>query len=131
MLEQQVFPPRTMTSEGEILIPQATFQVPVGALAGSRVSSGTIEGRARVVHKLEEGQLDKGDILVASYPDLAWTPLFQLAAGLVMKVGGLITHGAVVAREYGIPSVVGGRGSDPKNCRWTMGDTSRRYSGDH
>ncbi len=130
MLEQQAFPPRTMTSEGEILIPQATFQAQVGALAGSGGSSGTIEGCARVVHKLEEGQLDKGDILVASYPNPAWTPLFQLAAGLVTKVGGLMTHGAVVAREYGIPAVVGVEGATQKivDGQW---DTSRRYSGDH
>lgn len=51
--------------------------------------------------------MDKGDILVAPYTDPAWTPLFPLAAGLVTEVGGLMTHGAVVAREYGIPAVVG------------------------
>ena len=51
--------------------------------------------------------MEKGDILVAPYTDPAWTPLFPLAAGLVTEVGGLMTHGAVVAREYGIPAVVG------------------------
>jgi pyruvate,water dikinase len=63
-------------------------------------------GRARVILKLEEAKMDKGDILVAPYTDPGWTPLFSLAAGLVTEVGGLMTHGAVVAREYGIPAVV-------------------------
>jgi pyruvate,water dikinase len=80
--------------------------VPAGALAGSPVSAGTVEGRARVVMRLEEANMDKGDILVAPYTDPGWTPLFPLAAGLVTEVGGLMTHGAVVAREYGIPAVV-------------------------
>ena len=53
------------------------------------------------------GLLEKGDILIAPYTDPAWTPLFPIAAGVVTEVGGLMTHGAVVAREYGIPAVVG------------------------
>jgi rifampicin phosphotransferase len=81
--------------------------VPHGALAGTAASAGVVEGRARVVRKLEEARLEKGDILVAPYTDPAWTPLFPVAAGLVTEVGGLMTHGAVVAREYGIPAVVG------------------------
>ena len=56
--------------------------------------------------KLEGSRLEKGEILVAPYTDPAWTPLFPLASGLVTEVGGLMTHGAVVAREYGIPAVV-------------------------
>jgi pyruvate,water dikinase len=60
-----------------------------------------------VVRKLEGSTLGKGEILVAPYTDPAWTPLFPLAAGLVTEVGGLMTHGAVVAREYGIPAIVG------------------------
>ena len=66
-----------------------------------------VEGRARVVRKLEGSKLEKGEILIAPYTDPAWTPLFPLASGLVTEVGGLMTHGAVVAREYGIPAVVG------------------------
>ena len=81
--------------------------VPAGALAGTAASAGVVEGRARVVRKLEEARIEKGDILVAPYTDPAWTPLFPIAAGLVTEVGGLMTHGAVVAREYGIPAVVG------------------------
>ena len=83
-------------------------------MAGSPVSAGRVEGRARVVLKLEEAHLNKGDILVAPYTDPSWTPLFPLAAGLVTEVGGLMTHGAVVAREYGIPAVVGVEGATRK-----------------
>jgi pyruvate,water dikinase len=100
-------PPRAITSEGEIIIAKPGVEAPPGALAGSPVSAGIAEGRARVILKLEESTMDKGDILVARYTDPAWTPLFTLAAGLVTEVGGLMTHGAVVAREYGIPAVVG------------------------
>ncbi|KJS13515.1 MAG: phosphoenolpyruvate synthase [Peptococcaceae bacterium BRH_c8a] len=99
-------PPRAITSEGEIITAKPGADVPPGALAGSPVSAGTVEGRARVIMKLEEANMEKGDILVAPYTDPGWTPLFPLAAGLVTEVGGLMTHGAVVAREYGIPAVV-------------------------
>lgn len=105
--DQQMTPPRAITSEGEIITAKPGAHVPPGALAGSPVSAGTVEGRARVILRLEEAKMDKGDILVAPYTDPAWTPLFPLAAGLVTEVGGLMTHGAVVAREYGIPAVVG------------------------
>jgi pyruvate,water dikinase len=100
-------PPRVITSEGEVVAATAGATVPQGALAGSAASAGVVEGRARVVLKLEGSRLDKGEILVAPYTDPAWTPLFPLASGLVTEVGGLMTHGAVVAREYGIPAVVG------------------------
>ncbi|MCL6479279.1 MAG: phosphoenolpyruvate synthase [Peptococcaceae bacterium] len=105
--DEKLSPPRAITSEGEIITAKPGARVPPGALAGSPVSAGVVEGRARVILKLEEAKMDKGDILVAPYTDPAWTPLFPLAAGLVTEVGGLMTHGAVVAREYGIPAVVG------------------------
>jgi len=105
--DEKLTPPRAITSEGEIITARPGAHIPPGALAGSPVSAGTVEGRARVVLKLEEAKVDKGDILVAVYTDPAWTPLFPLVAGLVTEVGGLMTHGAVVAREYGIPAVVG------------------------
>lgn len=107
MHDEKLTPPRAITSEGEIITAKPGAHVPPGALAGSPVSAGTVEGRARVILKLEEAKMDKGDILVATYTDPGWTPLFPLAAGLVTEVGGLMTHGAVVAREYGIPAVVG------------------------
>jgi phosphohistidine swiveling domain-containing protein len=101
-------PPRVITGEGEVVTAKAGAAVPPeGALAGTAASAGVVEGRARVVRKLEGSKLEKGEILVAPYTDPAWTPLFPLASGLVTEVGGLMTHGAVVAREYGIPAVVG------------------------
>jgi pyruvate,water dikinase len=100
-------PPRLITSEGEMVEAPPGEGVPAGALAGTAASAGVVEGRARIVRRFEEARIEKGDILVAPYTDPAWTPLFPIAAGLVTEVGGLMTHGAVVAREYGIPAVVG------------------------
>lgn len=101
-------PPRLMTSEGEeIFGSYQTDRLPEGALAGIGVSAGTVEGRARVVFKMEQARLESGDILVTAFTDPSWTPLFVSAAGLVTEVGGLMTHGAVIAREYGLPAVVG------------------------
>jgi len=100
-------PPRVITSEGEIVTVAGGTAVPEGALAGTAASAGVVEGRARVVRKLEGSKLEKGEILIAPYTDPAWTPLFPLASGIVTEVGGLMTHGAVIAREYGIPAVVG------------------------
>jgi pyruvate,water dikinase len=81
--------------------------VPAGALIGLPVSAGTVEGRARVIHDMAEADLEPGDILVTTYTDPSWTPLFVAITGLVTEVGGLMTHGAVIAREYGLPAVVG------------------------
>jgi pyruvate,water dikinase len=75
-------------------------------LAGNPVSPGIVEGIARVVLDPTKETLQPGEILVAPFTDPGWTPLFINAAGLVMEVGGLMTHGSVVAREYGIPAVV-------------------------
>ena len=80
---------------------------PAGALVGLPVSAGTIEGRARVILDMAEADLEAGDILVTAYTDPSWTPLFVAIKGLVTEVGGLMTHGAVIAREYGLPAVVG------------------------
>jgi pyruvate,water dikinase len=74
---------------------------------GSPVSPGVIEGRVRVVLSPATAHLQQGEILVCPATDPAWTPLFLTAGGLVTEVGGLMTHGAVVAREYGLPAVVG------------------------
>ena len=74
---------------------------------GLAVSAGTVEGRARVIRDVAEADLEAGDILVTSFTDPSWTPLFVGIAGLVTEVGGLMTHGAVIAREYGLPAVVG------------------------
>lgn len=101
-------PPRVITSEGEIgMGDRLRADLPPGALAGTAASHGVAEGRARIVRRPEEARLEPGDILVAPFTDPAWTPLFHAARALVMEVGGMMTHGAVVAREYGIPAVVG------------------------
>jgi phosphoenolpyruvate synthase/pyruvate phosphate dikinase len=101
-------PPRVLTSDGETVT--GTYRrddVPAGALVGLPVSAGTVEGTARVVLDLAQADLEPGDILVTPYTDPSWTPVFLTIAGLVTEVGGLMTHGAVVAREYGLPTVVG------------------------
>ncbi|MGC4763166.1 rifamycin-inactivating phosphotransferase [Micromonospora sp. DT46] len=105
---QALTPPRVLTSEGEgIAGAYRREDVPTGALVGLPVSGGTVEGRARVVLDLAEADLEPGDILVTAYTDPSWSPLFVAIAGLVTEVGGLMTHGAVVAREYGLPALVG------------------------
>lgn len=76
-------------------------------LTGSPVSPGTVEARARVVQDPRQSRLEPGEIMVCRGTDPSWTPLFLIAGGLIMEVGGMMTHGAVVAREYGIPAVVG------------------------
>jgi pyruvate,water dikinase len=81
--------------------------LPTNAIVGIPVSAGVIEGRARVILNMEEADLKDGDILVTAFTDPSWTPLFVSIKGLVTEVGGLMTHGAVIAREYGLPAVVG------------------------
>ncbi|MGD3111035.1 rifamycin-inactivating phosphotransferase [Streptomyces sp. YGL11-2] len=101
-------PPRVLTSDGEALTgAYRRDDVPAGALIGLPVSAGTIEGRARVILDMAEADLEAGDILVTIFTDPSWSPLFVGIAGLVTEVGGLMTHGAVIAREYGLPAVVG------------------------
>ncbi|MBG0828613.1 phosphoenolpyruvate synthase [Planomonospora sp. ID67723] len=78
-----------------------------GVLTGTPASAGTVTGRARVVLDPAGARLEPGEILVCPSTDPGWTPLFLTAGGLVMEMGGANSHGAVVAREYGIPAVVG------------------------
>jgi rifampicin phosphotransferase len=100
--------PRAITSDGEILTGQYKREnLPADAMVGLSVSSGVIEGRARVILNMEDANLEEGDILVTTFTDPSWTPLFVSIKGLVTEVGGLMTHGAVIAREYGLPAVVG------------------------
>lgn len=101
-------PPRVITSDGEIIAGKyKRDHTPAHAIVGLPVSSGVIEGRARVILNMEDANLEDGDILVTSFTDPGWTPLFVSIKGLVTEVGGLMTHGAVIAREYGLPAVVG------------------------
>ncbi len=107
-LYQALTPPRVLTSDGEMLTgAYRRDDLPPGALVGLAVSAGTVEGRARVILDVARADLEPGDILVTAYTDPSWTPLFVSIAGLVTEVGGLMTHGAVIAREYGLPAVVG------------------------
>ncbi|HEX5872780.1 MAG TPA: PEP-utilizing enzyme, partial [Longimicrobium sp.] len=105
---QALTPPRVLTSDGEMI--NGAYRrddLPAGALVGLAVSAGTVEGRARVILDMAQADLEPGDILVTAFTDPSWTPLFVAIKGRVTEVGGLMTHGAVIAREYGLPAVVG------------------------
>ena len=117
-------PPRVMTSDGEIISGEYGANgganggaagdaegFPEGSLRGVPVSAGVVEGRANVILRLEDARVEEGDILVTVFTDPSWTALFVSVKGLVTEVGGLMTHGAVVAREYGIPAVVSVQGA--------------------
>jgi pyruvate,water dikinase len=98
--------PRVLLSDGtdaEVALVEASD----GALRGSPASPGMVTGRARVILSPRGAYLEPGEVLVAPSTDPGWTPLFLTAGGLVMEMGGMMSHGAVVAREYGIPAVVG------------------------
>ncbi len=108
MLRKQT--PRVLLSSGEGFIDAAGETSDSGDhLSGTAVAPGAAEGIARVILDPQGAHLEPGEILVCPSTDPGWTPLFLTAAGLVMEVGGLMTHGSVVAREYGIPAVVGVR----------------------
>ncbi|MGN6436724.1 MAG: phosphoenolpyruvate synthase [Agriterribacter sp.] len=107
-LYEKLRPPRIITSDGEIITGKYKREkLPANAIAALAVSSGIVEGRARVVLNLQDADIEEGDILVTAFTDPSWTPLFVSVKGLVTEVGGLMTHGAVIAREYGLPAVVG------------------------
>ncbi len=101
--------PRLLLSDGRAFYDELppSDEAGAGLLTGEPVSPGVVEGPARVLFDPHTTQLQPGEILVCPGTDPAWTPLFLSAGGLVMEVGGMMTHGAVVAREYGIPAVVG------------------------
>ena len=105
---QGLTPPRVLTSDGETV--SGSYRrddLPDGALAGLAVSAGTVEGRARVILDMAQADIEPGDILVTACTDPSWSPLFVVIKGLVTEVGGSMTHGAVIAREYGLPAIVG------------------------
>lgn len=99
--------PRLFTSDGEVVNGTRAEHDRPGVLIGCPVSAGIVEGRARVVLRPQDAELEDGDILVAPFTDPAWTPLFSAVRGIVMEIGGVMTHGAVVARELGLPAVAG------------------------
>jgi pyruvate,water dikinase len=108
VFQHALTPPRVLTSDGEAL--DGAYRrdgIPAGALAGLGVSAGVVEGRARVVLDIADADVAPGDILVTVATDPSWSPAFVAISGMVTEVGGLMTHGAVIAREYGLPAVVG------------------------
>jgi rifampicin phosphotransferase len=118
---EKLTPPRVITSDGEIVAGKYKREnLPAGVLVGLPVSAGVIEGRARVIFNIEDADLEDGDIVVTPFTDPSWTPLFVSIKGLVTEVGGLMTHGAVIAREYGLPAVVG-----VENATGLIGDGQR------
>jgi len=91
---------------------EQSTEISEGQLRGIPVSSGITEARVRIVNTLENaGQLESGEIMVASFTDIGWTPYFSIISGLITEIGSPLSHGAVVAREYGIPAVVGAKGA--------------------
>jgi len=104
---ERLAPPRVLTSDGEGLFGDfKRDDLPANAIPGVAVSVGIVEGRARIVHDMAAAAIEPGDILVTTYTDPSWTPLFLTVAGLVTEVGGQMSHGAVIAREYGLPAIV-------------------------
>jgi pyruvate,water dikinase len=101
--------PRILMSDGTAFFdaPVTDFAQGENTLTGTPVSPGSVEGIVHVVHNPLGVRLISGEIMVCPATDPAWTPLFLSAAALVTEVGGMMTHGSVVAREYGIPAVVG------------------------
>jgi len=100
--------PRVLVSDGRAFYEGVGANTDTGdVITGSPVSPGVVEGAVHVVFNPHEAQLVPGEILVCPGTDPAWTPLFLAAGGLITEVGGMMTHGSVVAREYGIPAVVG------------------------
>jgi pyruvate,water dikinase len=82
----------------------------VTRVTGAPVSRGRVVGTARIVHRLEDAEaLQPGEILIAPITDVGWTPYFSVVLGLVTDVGSAVSHGAVVAREHGLPAVVNTR----------------------
>ncbi len=105
---ERLTPPRLITSEGEIISGEYEKSgIPKGAFVGIPASSGVIEGHARVILRMEDAHIKQGDILITKFTDPSWTPIFVSIKALVTEVGGMMTHGSVVAREYGLPAVVG------------------------
>ena len=97
--------PRVIDSRGKI--PRPPLSETEDGLVGDAIAPGTVRGPAKVLHAPYEKPLENGDILVTRASDPGWTPIFVNAAGVVLEVGGPLQHGAVIAREYGLPCVSG------------------------
>src|SRR5260221_4624118 len=100
--------PRVLLSDGtEPTAEPCSTSTADALLRGTPASAGSVTAQARVILDPTGARLSPGEILVAPSTDPGWTPLFLTAGGLVMEMGGAMSHGAVVAREYGIPAIVG------------------------
>jgi phosphohistidine swiveling domain-containing protein len=99
--------PRLLLSDGTEPAVETREATADDVLRGTPASGGVVSGEARVILDPGGAHLEPGEILVAPSTDPGWTPLFLTAGGLVMEMGGPMSHGAIVAREYGIPAVVG------------------------
>jgi pyruvate,water dikinase len=98
--------PTVIDSRGKI-ITLPPVEAKEGEIVGTAVSAGVAQGPIKVLHSPDEKPLERGDILVARATDPGWTPLFVNAAAVILEVGGMLQHGALVAREYGLPCVTG------------------------
>ena len=99
--------PRLLLSDGTEPDVATQEEAAEGVMRGTPASGGVVTQKARVILEPAGASLEPGEILVAPSTDPGWTPLFLTAGGLVMEMGGPMSHGAIVAREYGIPAVVG------------------------
>jgi pyruvate,water dikinase len=114
-VRNRLLPPQKLPPKGRVMGVKTDAFMPVSAdeqtgdvLKGVAASPGQVTAAARVLHGPEDfGQMEPGDILVAEITTPAWTPLFAMAAGVVTDIGGPLSHGSIVAREYGIPAVLG------------------------
>lgn len=98
--------PTVIDSRGKIInLPPVAAKE--GEVVGTPVSSGIVRGPIKVLHSPDEKPLERGDILVARATDPGWTPLFVNAGAVILEIGGMLQHGALVAREYGLPCVTG------------------------
>jgi pyruvate,water dikinase len=120
--------PRVLLSDGTALYGESTMHSIAGdTVTGTPASPGVYSGVARVVMEPSGARLEPGEILVAPSTDPGWTPLFMTAGALVMEMGGMMSHGSVVAREYGIPAVVGAIGATTaiRSGQWITVDGAR------
>lgn len=99
--------PRVVLNTGETFYSAQKFDPDSKLLQGISLSGGIYEGKVRIIFDPNNSELKEGEILVTESTNPAWTPLFMTAKGLIMEYGGPLSHGGIVAREYGIPAVVG------------------------
>jgi pyruvate,water dikinase len=105
-LPNYLHPDGTTALPGELIGALSTTEEEGTVLPGAGTAQGSVTGRARVIKSLTEiGSLKKGDVLVCNSTDPGWTPVFLVISGLVLETGGMLSHGACLSREYGLPAV--------------------------